>query len=389
MTSLPPLHSIKPDGRRSEHPSTSLWSAWRSLQGREKGFILGWCLILLIPAMLMLRMWTAEQKENAKRSEAAHAHRLGRDGEVQAERTPPPGHENDVPREVKVGVYVDRISDFSVVGSTWKVDFFVWFNWEGEDLDPGEGFKVVNGEVLARTLAKKSTQGNRHYALYRASAQITKAFDVSRFPRDSHLLTLQIEDQSLQSYQVVFKADEVPTEVSSRVSVEGYQVKKVSSVVGPHSYKSSMGDPILPKNYKATYSQLTVGIDIERPSWGLYSKMFVALYIAVLLAIGGLFLVTPSERLALAGTALFVAIMNAECNAALVPATGTSTLGDSIAHLGYVAIGVILTQAILYHRFFNDEVRRPVARIFDVVSVVLVTVLYVVLNVGILSAAAP
>ncbi len=57
---------------------------------------------------------------------------------------------------MKVGGYIDRISEFSVVDSSWKVDFFVWFNWDGEDLNPGETFKVVNGEILSRTLMKKS-----------------------------------------------------------------------------------------------------------------------------------------------------------------------------------------------------------------------------------------
>ncbi len=156
----------------------------------------------------------------------------------------------------------------------------------------------------------------------------------------------------------------------------------------PHSYKSAMGDPALPDTYKATYSQFTMAISIERASWGLYSKMFLALYIAMLLGLGGLFLASPSERLAMGGTALFVAIMNAESSAALVPDTGTSTLGDVINGLGYLGIGVIIVQAIIYHRCFSGEERPSVVRVFDLVSIVLIAVLYTLLNVGVLVAAA-
>jgi hypothetical protein len=148
-----------------------------------------------------------------------------------------------------------------------------------------------------------------------------------------------------------------------------------------------MGDPDLPPTFKATYSQFIVGILITRPTWGLFVKMFIALYIAVGLAIAGFFLRSPSERLALGGTAIFVAIMNAETNASLVPPTGVSTLGDVVDALGYCAIGVIIVQSIIYHRLHRGDEPSDLTRVLDAASVVLVTALYVVLNAGLLLAA--
>jgi hypothetical protein len=349
-----------------------------------------WCAFLVIPGLLMYRSFAHEQRQNVQRANEAHARRMTAGAgplEAQLERTPPPGHEDDVAKVVQIGAYIDRISEASILSSSWTVDFFVWFNWEG-DIDPGESFKVVNGEILSRTLSKKSNVGAKRYALYRTSARITKAFDISRFPRDSHLLTLNIEDQALQAHEMVYVTDPKTTDISSRVGVEGYRIGSVSANVGTHSYKSSLGDPALPVAHRATCSQFTVGVGLERPDWGLFYKMVLALYVSVALALGGLWLASPSERLALAGTGLFVSIMNAECNAALLPATGRATLADMISDVGYIAIGMVILQGIIHHRFLHEfPGREHVARVFDTLSIVLITGLYVIINYGALSAA--
>jgi hypothetical protein len=366
------------------------FAAWAKMTRSQTIFIVAWCALIVISTFVLFQVLTAAQRRNVELANERHRARLSPGnvvGQTEPERTPPPGHENDVPRTVNVGAYVDRVSELSIVDSSWKLDFYVWFNWQGDDLNPGETFRVVNGEVLSRTLMKKSDAGDRHYALYQASAQITKKFDVSRFPRDEHQLTLSVEDGAAQSYQVTYITDPAASSVSSRVDVQGYAVAGIETSVKPHSYRSSMGDPALPQTYKATYSQFTVAIPIKRASWGLYLKMFLTLYIAVGIALGGLVLVSPSERLAMGGTAMFVAIMNGEANAAFVPSTGQTTLGDVINVLGYLAIGTIIVQAIIYHRFFSSDERPPVVRVFDAMSIVLLSASYVILNAGVLLAA--
>ena len=348
-------------------------------------------MLLLGTATLAFAFLTAQQRRNVERAATQNAARMSTtvavQGHTQPERTPPPGHEADVPREVEVGIYLNRISEFSILDSSWKADFYIWFRWSGEGIDPGETFKMATGELLNRELLKKSDAGDRHYALYRASAQISKKFDISRFPRDEHQLLITIEDRALESYQLVYKTEPSESDVSSRADVPGYDIVSLKTNVKPHSYKRPMGDPDLPRDFKATYSQFITGIVIARPTWGLFVKMFVALFIAMLLAVGGLFLTSPSERLALGGTAIFVAIMNAEANASLVPATGMATLGDVIDSIGYIAMGVVIVQSIVYHRLVRDGEPGPVCLVFDRVSIVLIPLLYVALNAGVLFAA--
>lgn len=346
---------------------------------------------MIVSATAAFVSLTAEQRHNVQldaQKNAAHmSTTMAVADHTQPERTPPPGHENDVPRQVHVGMYVNRIADFSIVDSSWKPDFYIWFRWEGDGLDPGETFKMATGEVLSRELVKRTDDGDRHYALYRASAEISKKFDLARFPRDEHQLLITVEDKTLQSYQLAFVTDPSESDISSRADVPGYEILKLEAAVKPHSYKRPMGDPALPPTFKATYSQFIVGILVGRPTWGLFVKMFIALYISMGLAVAGFFLKAPSERLALGGTAIFVAIMNAEANAPLVPPTGVSTLGDVIDALGYCAIGVVIVQSIIYHRLHREAGTDDLTRILDAVSAALITGLYVALNVGVLAAA--
>ncbi len=50
--------------------------------------------------------------------------------------------------DVRVRMYIDRIVEISVKDTGWAVDFYIWFNWTGEGIQPGENFQVVEGVPL-------------------------------------------------------------------------------------------------------------------------------------------------------------------------------------------------------------------------------------------------
>ncbi|MEZ4367664.1 MAG: hypothetical protein R2939_15515 [Kofleriaceae bacterium] len=310
------------------------------LRPGEKRFLAAWCAALVAAAVVgaaWLGSWQADLTAEAERR---HRDRMGQQASAtEPERTPPPGHEADVPSEVQIGVYVNRIPELSLAEGTWSVDAFIWFAWQDPALDPGETFTLVDGEITSRTLVQRSSAGGVQYARYRILAVITKSFSAGRFPRDRHLLTIAIEDSQRQSYQLAYVADAAGSDVSSRAEVEGYHLERHELSVRPHGYKSPMGDPALPSSYRATYSQFVIGIPLARPSWGIFVKLFLALFISVGIAILGVLLRSIGERLAMAGTALFVAIINAEVAAPLILETGAATLSDAMNGIGYVTIG--------------------------------------------------
>ena len=368
-------------------------AAWASLERWEKRWILCWCAWLVLPALIGYVVLTKQQVHH--RETAAERHRARMDPtqndavSTKLDLAPPAGHEHDPPAaKVATGAYVTRIPKHSIVDASWHVDFYVWFSWEGATLNPGETFKIVSGEISSKALMRRTDDGEKHYALYRVNAEITKTFDTSRFPRDEHVLTIVIEDQGLQYHQMVYTTDDAASALSSRVDVPGYAITHKEAIVKPHTYKTSMGDPALPADYKATYSDFLLAITISRSSWGVFFKMFLPLYLAVVLAVVALLVRGAGERLGLTSTALFVAVINGMSVNSLIPDTGTTTLADVIGILGYVFIGQTILQSIFYHRYFADpEKESGAGLIFDRSTFVLVAVQAVILNVGILMTA--
>jgi hypothetical protein len=372
----------------------TLGAAWGSLSRRQKKWLWVWWACLVVPSMIALVVFGAQQRQNYLASAQRHADRMNplkNDAvSTQLDLTPPAGHEHDVPTSVNVGVYVTRIPEFSIVHSTWNVDFFAWFAWTGADaaLDPGETFQIVGGQILSRVPLRKTTTGDQRYALYRVTAQITKEFDVARFPRDEHLLTITLEDQGLEAYRMVYVAD-TDSEISSRVFVAGYTIGKIAVIAKPHTYKTAMGDPSLLK-HKATYSDFVFGVPLVRTTWGLFFKMFTATYLAIVVALAGLLAHGTGERIGLASTALFVQVVNALTIETLIPDTGVATLADVVNGLGYFVIGLLLLQGILYHRFLAErEGVTNVTLVFDRSTFVLAAMLTVIMNTGILWQATP
>lgn len=106
--------------------------------------------------------------------------------------------------------------------------------------------------------------GGSHYELYRITAEITKFFNIGRYPHDDHLMTILIEDTRRQRYDLRYKPDPAGSEISSRVKIPGYEIYSKQLIEKGHSYKTRRGDPKLPDSYKSTYSQLVFGIGIKR-----------------------------------------------------------------------------------------------------------------------------
>jgi hypothetical protein len=378
--------SLSARPRPSQAPSTTV-------SKRQRLWILLWCLWLTLPAVVGYVVLTNQQARNRQDAAQRHAARMDPTKNdavaTKLELAPPAGHEHDPPAvPVETGIYVTRIPKFSIVDSLWHVDFYLWFSWHGSAINPGESFKIVSGEITSKLLMRKTDEGDKHYALYRVNAEITKAFDISRFPRDEHVLTIVIEDQGLQLYQMVYTSKEDASALSSRINVSGYEILGKQTVVKPHTYKTSMGDPTLPIDYKATYSDFVMAITIARPTWGVFLKMFLPLFLAVALALAGLFVPGSAERLGIASTAMFVAVINGMSVNTMIPDTGVTTLADVLSDAGYFVIGQTIIQAILYGRFLAD--RGPTDRavqLFDRGTFAILALQSVILNVGILKAA--
>ena len=84
----------------------------------QRIFLLIWSLCLLTLGIGAGNSIIKLERKNLDASIRKHRDRIDpnftESGKTEPERTPPVGHENDVPLDVKVGVYIDRIPALSV-----------------------------------------------------------------------------------------------------------------------------------------------------------------------------------------------------------------------------------------------------------------------------------
>ena len=321
------------------------------MQGKGRWVVLVWGLFLLT-FYSVASLWAAHMLyDNKKVSARLEAERLNPHA-TEEDRTqvdfsslaPDDAHT----RKVHVGIYVDRIVTISTKATSWTVDFYLWFNWQGNHFDPGSEFQVIDGEIKSKTKLESTVRGDSHYALYRVTAEITKFFNVVRYPLDSHLLTIRIEDRKHTWNELQYLADANGAAYSSRVVVPGYVLSKAKLISKPHAYKTNRGDPQLPPDHQAVYSQLTYGIAIRRPDWGLYVKTFQGLFASVAIAFLAFALGPLSgERVSLGVGAFFASVASGYLNLGSLPDVGLVTMIDMVNGFGMVTI------------FFTLRVVRP------------------------------
>jgi hypothetical protein len=271
---------------------------------------------------------------------------------------------------VQVGVYVDRIMALSIKDTTWTAVFDLWFRWQGDLGNPGEDFVLMEGNIVSKEKLVEYNDADGHYIRYRVEATFTKPFRVTRFPADDHLLTLALESGGTVRQKLLFVPDEESTRVSSRVSVPGYLVTSSKGIEKAHSYKTTRGDPRLPAGMKSTFSQYRFGITLERAGWGLYLKMFQALYVAVGVALLACF-IKPTDvdpRFGLGIGALFAAVANSYLVGSYVPDTGEFTLADVVNAIGILTILATIIESTVSLYLYDRRGEEALSRKLDRVS---------------------
>lgn len=267
------------------------------------------------------------------------------------------------PENIKVttGIYVDRIFDVELRRTHWKVDFYLWFAWFGPNVHPGQNFHIVNGEIIKKELVVDTDVGEEHYELYRITADITKFFNIRRYPRDDHLMTILIEDTKRQFFDLTYVPDINGSAISSRVKIPGYEVYIEQLVEKGHSYKTRRGNLRLPEDYKSTYSQLVFGIGIKRASCGLYIKMFTCIFSAVCLSLLAFF-VSPahtSPRFSLGIGAFFASIASIYVISSPIPLASGFTLTDLVTATSVITIFLTLLTSTgsvgIYHHWRDGQ----------------------------------
>lgn len=290
-------------------------------------------------------------------------------------RTPDPGMAaaEDVPtddsRRVTIGFYLETMGDMSMPESRFDATIDVWCRWRDDDpavksgtdadFNPFDRLIAVGGRITDRKLLQRIDDGPEHYELQRLDVSFTKVFSTTSFPLDRHLLLIAFENADHQRQSLLFVPDFEASAISARARLTGYRFERFHVVEMPHSYQTSRGLPGVPPETRATFSQPRFALVIDRGGWGLFTKLFQAMFVAVGVAVMACFIrpIHVDPRFGLGVGGLFAAVANGYLVTANMPEGGDFSLADVITLLGIVTILVSIAGSTL-SLYVHDSLGR-------------------------------
>jgi hypothetical protein len=283
------------------------------------------------------------------------------------------------PEEVTIGMLVNRVDAINLKESTYDVDFYVWFVWSDLSIKPGETFEIVNGRINARAESDIHDVEGGRYSCYRVQATIIKEFDLFKYPRDRHHLTIEIEDATSE-VRLVYKLDDRNSMLSDDFYVPGFTASGGKFDVTGHVYNTNYGDPNLASDNKSVYSRFIASFDIHRPSGAAALKLYIGVFAAAM--IGFLSLLARARqaevRFGLGSAALFAAIATQFVIATNMPETSILTVPDLVCIATISSVFITLLNSALGLALSYVELDR-ISRRLDVALFVILPATYFIL----------
>lgn len=309
-------------------------------------------------------------------------------------QTPPAGSDpaagaepRKEPEYVLTGVYLIDLWRMDLVRGLFDADFYIWFSWKGERFNPS-GVEFMNAERLWQFReTDKVVQGDKTYVTYRVSGTFKGSFDLSRYPFDSQVLELQVEDQALELQDVVLLPDSKMFDGTPRdldrgsrervLHLPGWQVTDVRQIPDTHTYHTDWGGPF-PTGESSRYSRYTFAVTVAREVTPYIMKFLLPLVVIVLIAFLVFFIEDEhfGAQVGLGLLSFLSAVIYHAMQSGQLPDVGYLVLIDKFFILSYAIIFLTLVQTVVAHHLHRRGATER-ATMLDSLCRVLFPVLYV------------
>ena len=262
--------------------------------------------------------------------------------------------------EVKVGAYLSNVKKLDITASTWTADFYVWFVWRNDDINPG--YEIVNGnhdfkdQPIIDTIEIEGV--NYHWYTYKISATLSGILNFKNYPLDVQTLTLVLEDRALNKSKMKYVILEKECMIDPAVNISGWELKDKFVRIEDHHYSTSFG-------YfgNDVYSKFIFGIKIARPRFSSILKIMLPLSIILSLALLA-FALSPdkfSQRISLGISTVFTSVAFHISLTSSLPQISYLTLVDRIMISAYFILFTSLISTIYITKYYVDKKETELA----------------------------
>ncbi len=275
-----------------------------------------------------------------------------------APRSQPSG-ELAVPRPVYVGIYLNDVPELDLDTNRYLVDFYLWFRWQGDDIDPSTTFEFMNaveswdqlhaavytnddGEMTSEDLG----DGWR-YQVFHVQGKFGHPFDVRAYPFDTQEIVIALEDTDAVVEDMTYVVDDGTFTLPPTLAIPGWDLGEVHAQVIEQDYPTNFGDTRRAIG-EDRYSRFRYSLRVARPVVGYAATTILPIAIVMLITMV-MFLIHPryfEGKLGLGITSLISAVALQLTTAGDLPSTGYLVLLDHVYNLSYLVIFLSLLASV-------------------------------------------
>ena len=272
------------------------------------------------------------------------------------------------PVPVRVGLYLINLGKLDTATGSFTADFYLDL---ASDTPAAPGnFEFSNGR--ATSIDKSVDEPTDKF--YRIQASLANNLNLSRYPFDSHKLTIEIEDKDQTVNTQIYQVSAADSGIDPAVRVAGWELDGWDAKVDEHLYDI----------YGTKFSRYVFNINIHRSTTAAILKTILPALTIVIVGLLGLFLAPDKiiPRLTLSTGALTSAVLFHINLTAALPPLGYLTLIDRFMLLNYLALtlAIISTLIAIYYSDKKQLVQADWVHRFALVAVPLVWIAAQVVN---------
>ena len=307
--------------------------------------------------------------------------------EPEIERSLPEG-DLPTPRPVSVGMYVFHVPELDLSTNSYLVDFYLWFRWQGDDIDPSTTFEFMNlvggWDLMEITVytddegapAIEDLGGGWRYQVFHYQGRFGHAFDIRAYPFDSQELVIMLEDTDMVIDDMVYVVDDGSLTLHPGLTIPGWDIEGVDAEVIEQDYPTNFGDTRRAPGADR-YSRFRYAVRVSRPVLGYAATTLLPIAIVMLITMV-MFLIESKYfegRLGLGITSLISAVALQLTAAGDLPANGYLVLLDHVYNLSYAVIFLSLAESVISVRIY-DKGETERARRLDLFTMLAMLVLF-------------
>lgn len=267
---------------------------------------------------------------------------------VRAQPTDAPGSASPaIP--CRLGVYLQSLSGDDVGGGTFGASAWVWVNCPSTGTPVLSKLDYPNAEDLELRFPDSLRAGAGTYENVLVRGTFRHDWNVRNYPFDRHTLHLDFEHTLLDTTQLVLLPDTAESGLADGLGLDGWNIRGMRLTSRPVTYATTFGLPGAAE--QATFSRVTIAVDIERNSLLTFLKLTAGLYFAIATALLTFWMGSEpgdilGSRISLLVGALFAAFVNFSAADSALGASNQLTLVDVLHFIGLAAIVAAMILAV-------------------------------------------